>query len=103
MLTWTFILLGWWWIGIELNLSPFNVAKAFNASLFSNVNSAAGSIGVVKKAGDLRLRLGEVEVLPSAGSISECEQGLQTSRYSRIGIDESIRVTRPAKGARFVS
>ena len=80
------LVIGWWNIGVELTLSPFHTAKALDASLLSGVNSAAGSSGVVDEVGDMRLKLGAVDLHRS------------TTR-SRIGLDSPERVFRPLKGA----
>jgi hypothetical protein len=84
----TLLVIGWWNIGVELTLSPFHTAKAFDAPLLKEINSAAGSSGVVDEVGDMRLKLGAVALHRS------------TNR-SRMGLDSPERVVRPLKGARF--
>ena len=97
----TSLFLGWWNIGVELTLSPFNTAKAFDAPLLSKINSAAGSMGVVDEVGDMRLKLGAVAVPKVACSaVDDTVKQQHTNRY-RVGLDTPDKVERPFKGARF--
>ena len=52
----------WWTIsGVELNLSPFQMAKMFNAPLFKDVSPSCGASGILKEMGDVQLKLGTVD------------------------------------------
>jgi hypothetical protein len=93
---------GWWKIGMELTLSPFHTAKAFDAPLLRHINSAAGSVGVVNEAGDIRLQLGAVDVCKSDGAIVDARIGQRSMHHSRLGIDTPDRIVRPLEGATFM-
>lgn len=84
---------GWWNIGVELSLSPFQMAKAFDSPLLESINSGAGATGIVKNAGHWRLRLGVVD-----SGVSEVNGKAGLYPKSRIGIDHSDRVAEPHKG-----
>ena len=84
---------GWWTIGVELSLSPFQMAKAFGSPLFGSINSGAGATSIVKSAGHWRLRLGVVD-----NSVSEANGKPGLYPNSRIGFDHSDRVSEPQKG-----
>ena len=94
---------GWWTIGVELTLSPFQTAKAFDAPLFKSINSTAGATGLVDRMGDLRLRLGVVHMESSMDSdvSKRTNSGILSHSRSRIGIAEGHRTFSPRKGARF--
>lgn len=92
---------GWWKIGIELTLSPFHTAKAFDAPLFRDINSAAGSIGLVKEAGDMHIQLGAVDVEKPVHGIGLYGHQ-QNMHRSRLGIDTPDRVARPQRDATFI-
>ena len=97
----TLLFLGWWNIGVELTLSPFHTAKAFDAPLLRAVNSAGGSTGVVEEAGDMHLKLGAVDVHRPEHNAVDIRMKQHGTNRSRIGIDTPEKVIRPLKGARF--
>ena len=41
-------------MGVRVTMSPLEIAKAFEAPLLNNVNSAAGSRGIVNDMGDVK-------------------------------------------------
>ncbi|KAK5173051.1 uncharacterized protein LTR77_003173 [Saxophila tyrrhenica] len=49
---------GWWKIGQDLTLSPFQIALAFDAPLLRDVNSASGVWEIVQQLGRLKLKYG---------------------------------------------
>lgn len=51
---------GWWKLTRQTTLSPFEVAQAMEAPLLRDVHSNAGAKGVVREAGGMRLRYGQV-------------------------------------------
>jgi hypothetical protein len=94
---------GWWKIGLpDLTLSPFHLAKLFDAPLLRDVNSNTGARGIVRDVGSLPVKLGLVETptYPDTGFNELSTMGLQR-RASRVGIAESQRVAVPWKGMRF--
>jgi hypothetical protein len=84
---------GWWNAGLELSLSPLQMAKAFGSPMFGVIHSGAGATGIVENAGDWRLRLGLVD---NCGSEADENVGLYPN--FRIGTDHSTRVSEPQKG-----
>ena len=84
---------GWWRLGCNLTLSPFSVALAFDAPVLSDINSAAGTKGVVDSLGGMRLKYGAVE--------SGEEKGRGTGFSGRLGVAESEMVFRPQAGMTF--
>ena len=92
---------GWWTIGLELTLSPFQMAKVFNAPVLKGVNSAAGATGVVEEVGNMKLKLGVVdadEIIRGSGGEKDTHDVVS---HARLGLDEAGQVWRPPKGARF--
>ena len=89
---------GWWKLDSALNLSPFNIALAFNSPLLKNSNSASGARGVVRQMGYDRLSYGEVlsisNVFALPGNIAQNTTG-------RLGIDATGNVIEPRKGMQF--
>ena len=81
-----------------MTLSPFALALAFDSPILKGVNSAAGSRGVVKELGSMRLRFGEVVSDMPAVPDGEVPDGAATGR---LGVAESHNVTRPRKGMQF--
>ena len=77
-------------------MSPLDVAQAFEAPLLKNVNSAAGSRGIVRAMGDVKVRLGQV----TEQRVDDPEKGFVKSR---LAIAEADRVVTPQKGTRFDS
>lgn len=88
---------GWWKIGTDLTLSPFQTGKMLQSPLLSDVNSAAGATGVVRDMGDLRVRFGLVEAENPAKTEGYEMNGTHVIR-SRIGIAPSCVVASPQKG-----
>ena len=80
-------ILGWWNIGVELTLSPFHTAKAFDAPILRGVNFAAGSPGIINEIGDTRLQLGAVDVQGFENHVIDLRARQQDVNRSRIGID----------------
>ena len=92
---------GWWTIGVELTLSPFQMAKVFNAPVFKGINSAAGATGVVDEAGAKILKLGVVDADNLSRGACDGNESHDIVSHARLGLDEAHRVWRPPKGARF--
>ena len=86
---------GWWKIGVELTLSPFQIAKTFNSPIFDDINSGAGASGIVSEAGDTKLRRGVIGI-----SQGDAEKSETLSRF-RVGVPESYYVSQPSKDMRF--
>ena len=97
---------GWWSIGVELTLSPFQTAKMLDAPLLKHINSAAGATGITNEMGDRKLKLGLVGVPEYTPRPKDDEKNLDRAGESyatgsRIGITDAQRVVRPQKGMRF--
>ncbi len=82
-------------------MSPFLTAKALDAPLLKNVNSAAGSVGIVDEVGETQVKLGSVEVHQPSYESFDKNMMLPHIARDRMGIAEADRVVRPRKGARF--
>ena len=98
------VLWGWWELGlVDLTLSPFHVAKLFDAPLLQDVHSTAGAVGIMRNVGDMQVRLGLVERSPTCQDFYAKEEPCAQSREtkSRLGIAEAHRVAAPQKGMRF--
>lgn len=85
---------GFWKLGLRATMSPLDLAKAFEAPLLKNVNSAAGSRGIVKAMGDVKVRLGQA----TEQRVDDPEKGFVRSR---LAIAEADGVVTPQKGTRF--
>ena len=95
---------GWWTIGVDMTLSPFQAAKMLDAPLLKDVNSAAGATGISNDIGDQMVKLGLVEVYQTvipANTDGKLASGVTVLSGSRIGIAEPQAVVRPHKGMRF--
>lgn len=85
---------GFWKLGLRATMSPLDVAKAFEAPLLKDVNSAAGSRGIVRAVGDLKVRLGQV----TEQQVDDLEKRFTRSK---LAIAEAAGVVTPQKGTRF--
>lgn len=84
---------GWWRLGCNLTLSPFSIALAFDAPLVGDVNSAAGTAGVVEKLGGVNIKY---------GAVGDSEEKVTGSGSGvRLGVAESSLVRRPRDGVTF--
>jgi hypothetical protein len=95
---------GWWIIGVDMTLSPFQAAKMLDAPLLKDVNSAAGATGISNDIGDRKVKLGLFEVYESViptNTDGKLASGVTVLSESRIGIAEPQAVVRPRKGMRF--
>ena len=92
---------GWWSIGVDMTLSPFHVAKLLDAPLLRDVNSAAGATGVVRGVGDMKVKLGVVEIRRLRHGVQSEEKEWGMTSGSRLGIDEPRNFVAPIKGMRF--
>ncbi len=91
---------GWWTLGKNLTLSPFDVALAFDSPLLDDINSGASARGVVERIGSTRLKYGVVQ--ESESPQDEADEGKQRAFASgRLGMAANEDVTRPRKGAQF--
>ena len=95
---------GWWNIGVELTLSPFQTAKMLDAPILKDVNSAAGATGISNDIGDRKVKFGLVEVyepIIPTNTEGKLSSGVAILTGSRIGITDPQGVVRPRKGMRF--
>ena len=90
---------GYWQLGRHTTLSPFDIALAFDSSLFSDVNSAAGAKGVVRSLGSMHLRYG----LIGQAAESDGEVKHRNAASGRLGFAPSVNVIRPRNGMQFSS
>ncbi|KAF7185182.1 hypothetical protein HII31_13457 [Pseudocercospora fuligena] len=86
---------GWWKLGVRVTMSPLEIAKAFEAPLLNNVNSAAGSRGIVNDMGDVKIAFGTAEA-----KVVDERLGKEFTT-SRLVIAEADQVVRPRRGMRF--
>lgn len=90
---------GWWSLGSDTSLSPFNIALAFRSPVLQGANSASGGRGVVRELGDKRVAFGVIDLGEVHGSCDACiATGAQ---YSRLGVAEVQSVNAPRKGEKF--
>lgn len=52
---------GSWTLENDLNLSPFNIALAFDAPLFADINRETGAKGVIRAMGSRKIAFGEAK------------------------------------------
>jgi hypothetical protein len=98
------VLWGWWELGlVDLTLSPFHVAKLFDAPLLQDVHSTAGAVGITRNLGDVQIRLGLVEASPIRHEFyaREMPNAQGQGAQFRLGIAEANRVAAPHKGMEF--
>lgn len=76
-------------------MSPLEIAKAFEAPLLNNVNSAGGSRGIVNEMGDVKIAFGTAEA-----KVVDERLGKEFTT-SRLVVAEADRVVRPRRGMRF--
>lgn len=94
---------GYWRLGLRVTMSPFEIAKAFEAPLLKEVGSASGSRGVVKGMGDVKVKFGtadeQYERLGDDTGADEEEKGCTTGT---LIIGEADDVTTPRTGTQFM-
>lgn len=56
---------GWWELGRAVSMSPIETAKAFGAPILDGVAGNAEANGLIKHAGDIEVKYGEVQFLNS--------------------------------------
>ena len=86
---------GWWSIGVELMLSPFEMAKMFDAPLLRSVDSSVGATGILRQMGDFALKFGVVE---ESNNFQVQHKGEHNVREVRLGIADPQNTTRPSFG-----
>lgn len=91
---------GWWTLGCNLSMSPFAVALAFDSSVLKDVNSAAGSRGVVEEMGDVKVKFGVVDRPQHDCGLKEVEPLGQFPNY-RLGVGKTDEVSTPSRGQEF--
>lgn len=89
---------GWWKIGVELSLSPLQIAKAFGSPILDSIHSGAGARGIVQSAGHWKLKLGIVGGDDPANDGHEHKRKVYT-RGPSLGFDHPDRVEEPQKGS----
>lgn len=91
---------GWWTLGCNLSMSPFAVALAFDSRILKDVNSAAGSKGVVEEMGDVRLKFGVVDHHGQSHMSKDVKENAEATRY-RLGVGKIDEVSKPQHGQQF--
>ncbi|KIV83108.1 hypothetical protein PV11_05162 [Exophiala sideris] len=82
---------GWWQLGRKVSLSPLEIAKAFGAPVLKEVTIANDAKDIIRDAGDLRIRYGQVvSWRESTGSTVD---GLEMGLFGRVRV--------PVKGQVF--
>ena len=94
---------GWWNHGLsDLTLSPFHLAKLFDAPLLKDVNSKTGTLRLIRDVVSLPIKLGLVETPTHTDSgLNEPTAIRAQTRESRLGIAEPQTVAAPWKGMRL--
>lgn len=77
-------------------MSPFSIALAFDSTILKDVNSAAGSKGVVGELAGLRLKYGVVENRDEPVESNGAELG-----PGRLGVGQNEDVVKPYTGQQF--
>ena len=90
---------GWWTLGSDLTLSPFNIALAFDAPMLRTINSAAGAKGVVQELGGTKVQLGMVQPHDKVDTLGNYPEEGYTS--GRLGVGFSQDVVQPQEGDIF--
>ena len=74
---------GWWHLGRPVSLSPLEIAKAFDAPIMHAADPNATADELVEAVGDVRVRYGSAQVLPS-------QEAGETYEWSLIHCVETI-------------
>ncbi|KAK5164143.1 uncharacterized protein LTR77_010234 [Saxophila tyrrhenica] len=93
---------GWWTLGVNVTMSPFEIANVFEAPLLRDTKSTAGSRGVVEAVGDAEVKFGAV--LDTQMTVSMDEKGRDRSyctTTARLAVARAEKVIRPWRGMRF--
>lgn len=82
---------GFWKLGHDITMSPFNFALAFDSPLLSDVHSTAGVAGVVRELGHLRVKFGTLR--SSEGeAYTRAQYKDETASGGRLGFGEYRKV-----------
>lgn len=84
---------GYWRVGVDFSLSPFQTGRMFDAPLFKSDGPIPLSSGLATGPGNVRLKLGVVEQPSNNRDLENLNEPGDTR--ARIGIAESQNVTRP--------
>lgn len=79
-------------------MSPFSIALAFDSTVLQDVNSAAGSKGVVEELASLKLKYGVV-----ADPEEQVKSNGATTTIGRLGVGKNEDVVKPYAGQQFWS
>ncbi len=89
---------GWWKIGTDMTLSPFHLAKLFNAPILEDIRSTAGPNEIVRSIGNVRVRLGLLKEDVLAAPTGDRREEHMQAPNMRIGIAEASGVDLPHRG-----
>ena len=78
-------------------MSPFSIALAFDSRILKDVNSAAGSRGVVEELASLRLKYGVV----ATNSEEQVESNDAKVAPGRLGVGKNENVVKPYTWQQF--
>lgn len=90
---------GYWRLGLRVTMSPFEIAKAFEAPLLRSATSGTGSRGIERAMGDLQVQFGTADQRYDRYGPGEEFGGSATGS---LIMGESEDVVRPRTGTRFV-
>ena len=90
---------GYWRLGLRVTMSPFEIAKAFEAPLLRSATSGSGSRGIERAMGDVQVRFGTADQRYDRYGPGEDFEGTATGS---LIVGEREDVVRPRRGTRFV-